>query len=1219
MTPMNFKMSYRKSLKARVTLFSLTIFLVSIWSIALYSSKMLRQDIEHMLSDQQFSTASFVAEEINAELKNRIISMENIASFIAPAMQGDTSSLQSLLEQRTVFQSLFNAGTFVTGLDGITIADVPISAERMGVNFMDRDHIQAVLREGKAKISRPVMGKKLTAPILAMAVPIRDSQGKVIGALAGATDLSKPNFLDKVAQNNYGKTGGYILAAPQHKLYITGTEKSRIMQPIPAPGINPLLDRYMQGYEGSGVTMDSHGVEVLSSARQIPVAGWFLVARIPTAEAFAPIYVMQLRMLLITIFMTLLAGTLTWLMLHRQLAPMLAAAKILSTQGNSSLPTQSLPITHRDEIGNLIGGFNLLLETLRDRDETLRENRQQLSNIIDFLPNPTMAIDKNGCVIIWNKAIEAMTGIQAADMLGKGNHAYMIPFYGEARCGLLDLIFAEDEELRSLYPDIIRKGDTLTAEAFCNALNDNKGAWTFGKALPLRDLDGNVIGAIESIRDISARKLSETYGEMSREVLLILNEPVGIQESIQRVLAVMKTRTGLDAVGIRLQDGDDFPYLAQVGFSEEFLRTENSIIERPVIGGVCRDKDCNLRLECTCGLVISGKMSPSNQLLTLGGSFWINDSLPLLDIQLSADPRFHPRNQCIHDGYSSMALIPIRNKDGIVGLIHLNGRQKNCFTLETVELLEGIASHLGEALMRKQAEEALRKSEARYAATLSVLETGLWDWHIPTGQATFSAVYYRILGYDNGEFPASYNSWRNLVHPDDIGRVEQRLRISFELGKGFAFDLRMNMKSGAWKWVSLRGRTIERDEKGRALQVVGTLRDITDRKQTEEEKKALQAQLQQAQKMEAIGTLAGGIAHDFNNILSAILGYAEMARENSPVGSTVAHDADQVVKAGHRAKELVKQILAFSRQDETERIPLQPALIIKEASKMLRSSLPATIDIQLTLDQESGFIMADPTQIHQILMNLCTNAYHAMEETGGILSISLKKENPIGDDLVNEPNLQSGEFVRLSISDTGLGIAPEIRDRIFEPYFTTKEVGKGTGLGLSIIHGIVKSYGGLVSCYSQQGEGTCFHVYLPVITEAAMSEKTQADQVQFGNERILLIDDERIIAEMGKSMLERLGYHVITRTNSMEALTTFQNQPDAFDLIITDQTMPDMTGSDLARRILQIRPGMPIILQTGYSSLISEEKARSFGIKGFALKPLAKKDIALLIRKVLDT
>ncbi len=1207
-----------RSLKTRVTLFTLSIFLISIWSLAFYASKMLRQDVQQMLSDQQFSTASFVGEEINEELENRLQSLENIAAYLSPSMQDNTATLQTLLEQRTVFQSLFNAGTFLTGIDGVAIADVPISAERIGVNYMDRDYMIAALKEGKTTISRPVTGKKTKAPLFATATPIRATDGKVIGALIGITDLSKPNFLERMAQNNYGKTGGFLLIAPQHRLFITGTDKSLIMQSLPASGSNPLLDRYMQGFEGSGIIADSQGVEMLSSAKGIPAAGWVIVVRIPTVEAFGPIREMQRRMLLMTIFMTLVAGGLTWWMLRRQLAPMLATVKILATQADSNLPSHPLPITNQDEIGELIGGFNRLLGTLVQRDEALRANRKQLSNIIEFLPNATLAIDKEHRVIIWNKAIEEMTGIPAAEMIGKGDHAYMVPFYGEAQMGLLDLIFEKAEDVASSYPHIVRTGNILTAEVFGSALYDNRGAWIFTKAAPLYDDNGNIIGAIESIRDISERKLANTYGEMSREILQILNEPGSILGAAQRLLAVMKMSTGLDAVGIRLQDGEDFPYLAQEGFSTDFLQAENSLLDCCVESGACRSKDGNLPLEGACGWVISGKRDSSNELFTAGGSFWINDSSQLLDTPPEEDLRLNPRNYCIHLGYLSIALVPIRNQSSIVGLLQLNGRRKDCFTVKTIELLEGIASHIGAALMRKRAEEALRESEARYAATLSVLETGLWDWHIPSGKATFSSVYYRILGYSNGEFSASYDSWRNLVHPDDIGRAEDSLRQSFAFGKGFALDLKMKMKSGKWKWVSIRGRAVEKDTDGKVLRMVGTLSDITERKQAEEERKNMQAQLQQAQKMETIGTLAGGIAHDFNNILAVILGYAEMAYEKSPAESLLKKDIGQVIKASHRAKELVKQILTFSRQDKTERVLVQPATIIRDTIKLLRSFLPTTIDIQLDIDAKAGFVMADPTQIHQILMNLCTNAYHAMEKTGGTLSISLKKANPTSEDFANELHVQQGDFLRLSIADTGTGIPPEIRERIFEPYFTTKEIGKGTGMGLAIIHGIVTGSGGLISCHSRPGEGTVFHVHLPVIEGDALPEQTQAEQIQFGSERILFIDDERIIADMGKSMLERLGYHVTVKTNSIEALAAFEKQPEEFDLVITDQTMPGITGSELARRILQIRPGMPIILCTGYSSLISEENARACGIKGFAFKPLARKQLAALVREMLD-
>jgi len=399
---------------------------------------------------------------------------------------------------------------------------------------------------------------------------------------------------------------------------------------------------------------------------------------------------------------------------------------------------------------------------------------------------------------------------------------------------------------------------------------------------------------------------------------------------------------------------------------------------------------------------------------------------------------------------------------------------------------------------------------------------------------------------------------------------------------------------------------------------VVTLTDITARKQNEEARSKLEEQLQHAYKMEAIGTLAGGIAHDFNNILSAILGYAEMGREDCVPGSTVAHDLDQVVLAGNRAKDLVKQILAFSRQTIAEKVPLQPAPIVRETLKLLRSSLPTTIDIQEDIDKDPGVIVIDPTQLHQILMNLCTNAYHAMEQKGGTLSISLKRREFSTEDLAGHPYIQPGSFVELSIGDNGLGIPPEIREKIFDPYFTTKETGKGTGMGLAIVHGIVKSYGGDITCRSKLGEGTVFNIFLPVFAGDAAVEIEDAESLQVGTEHILLVDDEKMLVEMSQTMLERMGYAVTARTSSMEALTTFRNQPDAFDLVITDQTMPGMTGIDLARKMLQLRPDLPIILCTGYSSRLSKEQVRAYGIKGFALKPLAKKDIAVLIRSILD-
>ena len=419
--------------------------------------------------------------------------------------------------------------------------------------------------------------------------------------------------------------------------------------------------------------------------------------------------------------------------------------------------------------------------------------------------------------------------------------------------------------------------------------------------------------------------------------------------------------------------------------------------------------------------------------------------------------------------------------------------------------------------------------------------------------------------------------------------------------------------------VSVSASPLTDDRDKSLIGVVYVGHDITEQKRAEEEKDRLAQRLRQAQKMEAIGTLAGGIAHDFNNILNIILGYADLAMDSTLPDSSIASDLGQVITAGNRAKELVHQILAFSRQSRVERITIRLQSLIKETLKMLRSSLPTTIDIISDLDSNCGAVLIDPTHAHQILMNLCTNAHHAMETTGGILSIAFKGVRIDSDSRQGALGLVPGEYAELTVSDTGHGIGPDLIDKIFDPYFTTKEVGKGTGMGLSIIHGIIADCGGAITVESEPGKGTSFHVYLPVIErEGVPLDKDAEETPPRGKERVLFIDDEELLAQMGKEMLERLGYHVTVRQSSLEALSTFQGCPEAFDVIVTDQTMPNMTGADLARRMLQIRPDIPIILCTGYSSLVDQDSAAALGVKEFALKPLTRGRIARLIRKVLD-
>ncbi len=407
------------------------------------------------------------------------------------------------------------------------------------------------------------------------------------------------------------------------------------------------------------------------------------------------------------------------------------------------------------------------------------------------------------------------------------------------------------------------------------------------------------------------------------------------------------------------------------------------------------------------------------------------------------------------------------------------------------------------------------------------------------------------------------------------------------------------------------------DHDGRVGAVVEIGEDITERSRFEAEKAELEKQLRQAQKMEAIGTLAGGIAHDFNNILTPILAYADMLMDDMPLGSQNRKDVGEIYKSAVRAKNLVTQILAFSRQREHELRPMEISPIVKEALKLLKASIPTNIAIHQNVSPEPLTLSADPTQIHQIVMNLCTNAYHSMRESGGVLEVNLRKFDTEND--CRDVSLIGSHLV-LTVSDTGCGMDAMTRERIFDPYYTTKGQDEGTGLGLSVVHGIVTGLKGTITVDSEPGKGSRFSVYLPLLqfgVEAPVNgHENQRNPT--GTERILFVDDEKIIVDSMKRILDELGYQVTVRTSGVEALELFRHKPDGFDLIITDQSMPNMTGDQMAREILLIRPDMPIIMCTGFSSIVDKKKAEKIGIRSFLLKPVLKKELAHCVRRLLD-
>ncbi len=419
------------------------------------------------------------------------------------------------------------------------------------------------------------------------------------------------------------------------------------------------------------------------------------------------------------------------------------------------------------------------------------------------------------------------------------------------------------------------------------------------------------------------------------------------------------------------------------------------------------------------------------------------------------------------------------------------------------------------------------------------------------------------------------------------------------------------------RWYEGRFSPVSSDNVASSL-VVWVSRDITEKKEAEQQRRELEKQLLQSQKLQAIGTLAGGIAHDFNNLLSVILGYTEISHDLLPPDAAAATNLREVLRAGHRAKDLVRQILEFSRQPDHERRPVMISALVKETVRLARATMSGEVEVRLDIEAVGCNVLANATQMHQVMMNLITNAEHAMEGTGGELRVSLDLFDAGRQFVRTRPGMEEGRYVRLQVSDCGCGMSPEVMARIFEPYFTTKEFGRGTGLGLSIVHGIVTSLRGIVTVESEVGRGSSFTVYLPHCDEAAAVESCALGSVPHGGEHILLVDDEPLLTEICQQMLEHLGYRVTVRSHGVEALAAFKADPARYDLLLTDYAMPSLDGLELARRARALRPDLPVILVTGFSRSRYLEKARSAGIHQVIMKPVIARDLALAVRSALD-
>lgn len=530
-----------------------------------------------------------------------------------------------------------------------------------------------------------------------------------------------------------------------------------------------------------------------------------------------------------------------------------------------------------------------------------------------------------------------------------------------------------------------------------------------------------------------------------------------------------------------------------------------------------------------------------------------------------------------------------------------------------------IAALLRQLRRIESGEEALRDSEERYALAMEGANEGHWDWDLKADRSFLSPKMKALHGRNERCPVTTRTEWLAQIdiHPDDTPRIEAAVQAHFAgLTSNCEFEYRVRHPDGEWHWLFTRGRCL-RDAVGEPYRFLGSTIDVTSHKQAEAEKEALEAQLLQVQKMEAIGTLAGGIAHDFNNLLGAILGYGELAQKHAEEGTALRRYLENIMHAGMRAKTLVERILGFSRSGVSERTSVNVQSVIGETLEMLASTLPSGVRLVKELETGTAAVIGDATQLHQVMMNLYTNAVHAMA-SDGVLSVSLQRIKVRERRSLLQGHLDPGPYVRLSVTDTGVGIAPAVLDRMFDPFFTTKGVGEGTGLGLSLVHGIVADFGGAIEVVTKLGEGTTFTIWLPIAEESVERATTVTDVLPRGHgDVVMIVDDERALVALAEEMLAELGYEPAGFDSSSAALLAIQAEPQRFDLVLTDETMPDLTGTELARKIRQLRPDIPIVLMSGYSGGQLAERAALAGVNDVLHKPLERRDIALALARVL--
>jgi two-component system, cell cycle sensor histidine kinase and response regulator CckA len=903
-------------------------------------------------------------------------------------------------------------------------------------------------------------------------------------------------------------------------------------------------------------------------------------------------------------------------------------------------------------------------------EEALRESEQRLSQIIDFLPDATFAIDLNGKVIAWNRAIEEMTGVKAEQILGRGDYEYALPFYGIRRPVLVDLVFTSDEEIKNKYHFVKKEGDVLLAEAD-GPVKGKESRALWGKARPLYDIDGNIVGAIEAIRDITERKRSENAlhesEERYRQVVQNATEAIVVAQDgklkfvnrvaceitgypeeellshpfldfihredrsmvMDRHLRRLRGETLADRYPFRLVGKDGGASWVEIGAAmiewegrTATLNLLTDITERKLAEEALRESEelyrtlVSLSPDAILVADVNGVLtftspkarqmfglSPDDEVLGRSLLCWI-----VPEDHGWANANIH---RLLTEGPLKATEYTMIKKDGTRFIGEVNAaviHSPDGSPMRMIAIIRDVTE-------RKRAEEALKESEERFSRFFRSTPVGTSITRLSDGQfVDINDAFLDLSGYTReeviGQNSLKQGWWAN---PGDREKV---IEILQEHGRIRDFETQLVSKFGDIIDVLGSAEVIEMaDEK----YMLSLAYDVTERKRGEKERKKLEEQLFQAQKMESVGRLAGGVAHDFNNMLGVIIGRAELALNTEVSADQLQHNLKEILKAGLRSADLTRQLLAFARKQTAVPKVLDLNSTISGMLMMLRRLIGEDIDLLWGPELDLWEVKIDPSQVDQILANLVVNARDAIS---GVGAITMRTENVAIDDFnsAETPGFIPGQYVLLTVSNTGAGMSKEVRENIYEPFFTTKEVGKGTGLGLSTVYGIVKQNDGFIYVASEPGKGATFKIYLPRFVDETtqVSSDEAAGKHPTGTETILLVEDDEAILNLGKMILENLGYTVLAAQTPVDAIRIAEEYPGDLHMLTTDVVMPEMNGRELAEQLNAIRPNLKCLYMSGYTAdVIAHRGILDEGLN-FIQKPFGSDDLAARVREVLD-